>query len=314
MFPASHRLVRLVAGPLLIAVREPWHRPHRPRSSRNGCFAAPARPASSTPIGPVIVWANVADAAEAARRKILAQQLAAELSGRWGVITQIAADDALTAEQKNRHLVVMGWDNRLVDGSTHEAPFVRRADGSFTFAKSIEGEPADELLFMHFSPFNPQRWMLFWSRVDAEPLRFNRLPLTGADWSLIRDHQRRRRGGLTDEPLWPPTIDPTLDLKDVLPTFPEYARGKHHVLHAPRTLQTEKLAEKVLAARAEALERAAKAFGRKIPKDFEIHVYVYANADRKLDFTGVPDPVHVWGPKNEMHMVVDEAQRSNPQR
>ena len=241
------------------------------------------------------------------RNRIAAERTRDYLEGKWGVLTGVSADDAVSQEQLQGHLFLLGWDNALLQD---EPPF--RRDGAGVDFAGARGEPGDDLLFIHRSPFNKRKYLLFWSRLDLEIARFNPVPFLGADWAWFRDYLPYHRGKLEQTATWPPKRDDTLDLQDRPAELPVRLSSAQVRVRALGSLREAELAE-VLDARQRALEQAAASFDA-LPQDFRIDVFVYRDVETKTRLTGVPDPVHVWGPRNELHYVLDLASRPNPQR
>ena len=61
------------------------------------------------------------------------------------------------------------------------------------------------LLFAHASPFNRERALVFWSRMDPERDRFVVLPFLGSDWAVYRDFLVIEQGMFEAGRKWPPT-------------------------------------------------------------------------------------------------------------
>lgn len=235
---------------------------------------------------------------------------ASYLFERYGVLTEVAADDAVTPEQRNGHLLLLGWNNALL--GTPEAPLpFQKSPGGFIFA-GARGLPGDDLLFIHTSPYNPEKYLTFWSRIQPELDRYLAFPFVGSDWVIYRDHLHVRQGMLVLDDAWPPVRDENAEHESRFATPPVGRRSAHYSIRYAGSVLSDERADAVLAAREEALAKAAALLGIPVPDDFTIELFVYLDVEHKQRETGVADPVHTLPHRLQLYMPRSIAERPVP--
>ena len=61
--------------------------------------------------------------------RLSAERAAAFMQSKHGVIGEVVSDAAVTREQREGHLLLLGWNNLLLGTGKAPAPFIRRPDG-----------------------------------------------------------------------------------------------------------------------------------------------------------------------------------------
>ena len=250
--------------------------------------------------------------ADAALNALSAARRAGFLEVMFGVAAEPVADDAVTEAHLRRNLLVLGWDNRILDGLGDRKPFRREGDDRI-FLDGVRIASDQDLMFAVASPHEPGRKLFFWSRIDLERDKFSVLPFLGADWAVYRGYEVVRLGMLRDSAVWPLARNTGAESApgDFRPGYPVQASSAHYVLHHPPGLVEESERSAILAARETALAAAA-AFLAVPLDDVRIQLYVFADDKTKERLTGVPDAVHSLGREQELHMLTDHARTPNP--
>jgi len=239
--------------------------------------------------------------------RVSAQRRARFLTESRKIAAEAVADDAVTAEQLEGNLLLLGWGNRLLDAPNSPAPIAREANG-WTFLDEIEFRSDEDLLFSARSPHNPDAYVVFWSRIDLEIDRLLVLPFLGSDFAVYHDYALRYQGMFKDPNRWPPERNPAAerDPRDDIRAAPVGRRSKHYDLHYFPGQLSDDEAERILNARETAFGQAAARLGSP-PDDFRIQLFVYAEVEQKRKKTGSLDPAHVIGKRQELHMTLDLA-------
>lgn len=234
-----------------------------------------------------------------AQARIAAERAADELRFRHGVIAEVRADDALEAERREGHLLALGWE---VDLWSEAAPRpFERVEGRVRFGDVAPLDARDDFVMLHVSPFNLQRYLLFWSRTDLEISRFYALPFVGSDWAAFRDWMPYRRGQIEQEATWPPRPIPEAEIRKPVVRPPAVRRIGPLAIHHLENEVTDEELGRIVAARGRALEAAIERLGSP-GRDFTVDLYLYPDADIKRERTGVPDDVHDVAVRGELHM------------
>jgi len=252
-----------------------------------------------------------AKGAAGAINKDSAELKASYLTRRYGVETAVTTDDAITPEQLSGNLMVLGWDNRLLQTGKVTLPWTR-TDTKLSFL-GLEGPRAtDDLLFMCHSPFNERKYLIFWSRIDPELERFLSFPFIGSDWAIYRDYFVLHQGRFDDLSAWPPARNSFAEHDSSYHPPPRVRRSGHYALYYDAGLIDEEEERRIVASRESALTRAGELLGIAAPDNFEIKLYLYADAKKKHERTGVADPVHSMALRGELYMPVRYARSPNP--
>ena len=240
---------------------------------------------------------------------------AAFLTTAHGVKTSVVADDALGTEQRHKHLLVLGWGNRVIGTADVPSPFKHSPEG-VEFLGSRESDPSLDLMFFAPSPFDPKRVLVFWSRIDPERDRMIVLPAVGSDWAMYRDFRIVRQGMLQKEPTWPPKRDEEAE-KDHARDLRRLAAGEitatteHFEIEYNPARVNDADIESIKKARESAFARAAAAVGQP-PEGFRILLRVYDDEQAKEKRTGLADAAHSVPAAQELHMTRRAAKTPSP--
>lgn len=227
----------------------------------------------------------------------------------------VAADDQLTEEQKKGHLLLLGWNNRMLGTKELARPFTHDDKGT-AFLGIREADPEVDLLVFHRNPLNWSSLLLFWSRIDPERDRFQVLPRVGSDWAMYRNYQVIRQGMFRPGQVWPPVRDLEAEgdrTREALASAGQlgaYDSDHYHILF-DRSKTSDADVKAIAAAREAALAKAAAEVGP-YPKGYRILLYVYEDDAVKKQVTGVGDPTHTILSDRELHMVRRFARSSAP--
>lgn len=242
---------------------------------------------------------------DAARNRLSAVQRARFLESTSRMKTRVISDAEATEADLAGHLLLLGWGNRLLGSGPAVRPFERSGTGT-RFLGIVEPDPDLDLMFFHPSPYNPERYLLFWSRMDPPRDRFMPLPMVGSDWAFYRDFKIVRQGMLRPGNRWPPERDPEAEkdhAEDLASLEARDARkrgARYELVYDPAKLGAEE-AEAILRVRETALVRAASALGVSLD-GYRATLFVYADTDAKKMRTGVPDAAHALPARREAHM------------
>lgn len=261
--------------------------------------------------------------------RLVAERLAAFLSARHRAEARAVADSEVGPAERAGHLLALGWSNALLDPERPGgvAPPWTPDGAGFALAPDVRGTAEDDLLFLAPSPFAEDRWLGFWSRIDAERARFSPIPALGSDWGILRAHKVWTRGLFDDAAEgWPPRLDPyNLVADPAEPPAERIRSGRFAVHHDPGRIGADARAaalearERALATAGTLLEPVAPAPGRASADEGAaagerepFRLYLYRDVEDKIDRTGVPDPVHDVAERGELHMTLDYARASTP--
>jgi tetratricopeptide (TPR) repeat protein len=243
--------------------------------------------------------------------RISAERRARFLTESRGIAADIVADDAITPAQLAGDLLLLGWGNRLL--RTETAPDVITRDHSgWKLLDEIEGSLEEDLLFSARSPHGSGAYVVFWSRIDLESDRLLVLPFLGSDFAIYRDYLLVNQGMFADANTWPPVRNKKAE-RDIRPTLinaPVGRSSRHYDLHYLPIELTDDEAKLILATREAAFGQAVASTGNP-PDDFRIQLFVYPSLEQKQSKTGSPDPAHVIGRRNELHMTMAQARSPN---
>jgi hypothetical protein len=236
------------------------------------------------------------------------------LGSTHGIETRVVADGEIRDEDLQDNLLVLGWNNRLFGGIRPMAPF-RCNEGRFKFLGLEESMEDTDLVFLNESPFNTERVLVFWSRIDPELDRARLLPSLGSDWAIYRGYRALAQGMFKRGTSWPPARNENAEF-DRRPLIAERNVGlrKHSSTHYDilyeRDTLTRDEVEEIAAAREAALAKAAEYVGE-IPEGFRITLTVYRDTADKMEWTDVKGPVHSVCRTGEMHMTPRYARTPN---
>ncbi len=244
-----------------------------------------------------------------------AERRAQFLERHHGVRARVRADDAVSPEELRGNLLLLGWNNRLLGTEQAPRPFERTAQG-FHFLGRWEGDPTADLLLYHRSPYNPEKFLVFWSRIDPERDRLMVLPRVGSDWAILRDFRVVRQGMFVPGRAWPPQRDPLsesdamLDIGQALARRASHTTDHYVVYYDPQLTQPAELRE-IVERREAAFARAVQFLGGP-PPTRRLQLYVYGDADTKQRETGVPEPAHSLPSRREIHALENFARSPSP--
>lgn len=240
--------------------------------------------------------------------RILAERKAAYLKRGWNVEAEVVADDGVSAEQLRGNLLLLGWDNRLIGKPEAPAPYgVSGADRMFL--GSIPVRAGEDLLFAAVSPYDPESWLFFWSRLDPERDRFLVMPFIGSDWVVYDDYLPIEQGMFSSPDNWPPVRNPQAERSrrdDV--ALPQRSRSGHYRIHS---LFDEEESRRILERREQVLAEVVRQLGSP-GDDFAVDLYVYKNETDKEEHTGVPAGSHSVAGHREIHMTQQMARSASP--
>jgi len=249
------------------------------------------------------------------RNRLSAELRAGYLRAVHGVRAEIRPDDGVSEDDLTGNLLLLGWDNRLLGTERAPRPF-NHDDGGLSFLGLVEPDPNVDLLLYAPSPYNPESFIVFWSRIDPERDRLQTLPLAGSDWAIFSDYRAVRQGMFTPGSAWPPERNPggesdshgyldAMRKRRVRKKF-----GPYFVSYDPEEIDADDL-QAIAASRQLALAGAASAIGESA-SGLLVQLHVYANAEQKERITGVPDEVHSIPSRRELHMTLPLARSAFP--
>lgn len=260
----------------------------------------------------VTVVYPASDEATRAANRASAERRAAYLREVYDIDATVAADDAVDDAALESDLLVLGWNNRLID--PERAPGILSVEESKRqFLDSVPIAEGEDLLFAHTSPFHRERTLVFWSRIDSERDRFVVLPFRGSDWAVYRDFLVIGQGMFAGGRDWPPTRNEfaEYDRRALSGPLPVQARSKHFTLRALPELLQKSAAEKILETREAALARAAADLG--MPgEEFRVDLTVHRDKETKEERTGVAAPSHSLPSRGLTHMTLGLARSLTP--
>jgi len=244
--------------------------------------------------------------------RLSGQRRAGFLNHLFGYEAELVADDEVTEEQLSSHLLVLGWNNRLLGTDKAPRPFVRDGDG-WRFLDRVTVRPGQDLMFSTASPYNPQRRLFFWTRIDLELDKFSVLPFLGSDWAVYRGYEVVVQGMFEDSRTWPPTRNSYAEMinDNVRSIYPAQGRSEHYTIHYPSGLIDAAQRDATLAARERALAAALASLGRPA-EELRIDLYLFPDLDVKETLSGVPDPMHSLGRSVELFMLPRDALSDSP--
>lgn len=252
----------------------------------------------------VVYPAGPPEAAATNRRS--ADQRASLLRTVYGMEVRVVADDRLEAADLADHLLVLGWDNRVLGTERAPRPF-ERAPGKLVFAGREAPSDGVDLAFRVASPFASGRTLAFWSRIDPELDRMQLLPSFGSDWALYREFLPIAQGMFASAKDWPPQrdVDAEHDRGEILASSrgkrARVADGPVSVVFDPEAV-AEPEARQILSARRAALAEAQRALGVSVA-DLRVRVEVYEDEHAKDELTGIPAPAHSIARDGTLHVV-----------
>lgn len=253
---------------------------------------------------------------DAEGNRISAQARARFLSETGGADTRVVADvDAKPADLRG-NLLVLGWTNRVLGTKDAPRPFRRSPDGRGDLLDGIPFDTGDDVLVFSRSPYDPEGWLFFWSRIDADRDRMLVLPKVGSDWAVIRDFRVIRQGMCLPGKEWPPKRDEQAEGDHTTAiagawSSPTTASHGKVVVHYDGARIPQDEANGIAWARDAALAAAIEAVGP-LPAEFREHVFVYADEKEKERMTGIADAGHSVPSEREVHIVRRIARTPSP--
>jgi hypothetical protein len=247
---------------------------------------------------------------DVALNRLSAGRRAAHLTSKFGMRAEIAPDDEINEKQLADNLLLLGWDNKLLKFENASSP-VASGEQRRRFLGTIPVYPGEDLIFGAPSPYNDERVLFFWSRIDPELDRHLVLPLVGSDFAVMRDFRVMHQGNFVRAAAWPPVRDPEAEMDhrgELTSPRPVVARSEHFALYGDLR---EGQARKILDVRERALARAIAALGDP-GEGFTIDLHVYKDTETKDRITGVPDSSHTVPSRGEIHAIRVAARSSAP--
>ncbi len=252
---------------------------------------------------------------DAAANRRSAEARAAFLEQAHRIKTRVLPDDPLGPEDRHRHLLLLGWNNRLL--GTTEAPsiFTHSSEG-LVFLEIRASDPGLDLMFFTSSPYDRDKALVFWSRMDPERDRAMMLPAVGSDWALFSDFRVVRQGMFSRPHEWPPIRaiaaekDRAADLARI-DALDSTRFSDHYTLDYPAARIDAAESDAIIKARETAFARAAARIGAP-PEGFKIALRIYEDETSKEARTGLADPAHSIPAARELHMIRRAAGSSSP--
>jgi tetratricopeptide (TPR) repeat protein len=248
--------------------------------------------------------------------RLSAERRAAFLNQAHGVPAQVVADTDIGEEALRKHLLVLGWDNRLLGSEEVPRPFERGPFG-IEFLGLSDSNPDADLLVYTQSPYNPEKKLLFWSRIDPALDRMEVLPILGSDWAIYHDFRPILQGMFLSGPAWPPTRDEQAEgdhrkqLADYQRGWKQFVTDHYNIFYDPSAISPERI-QAIGQAREAAYARALEVTGSPGEKKLRIVLKVYPDAERKEEITGLADPAHSIPGRRQLHMIPRFAQTPSP--
>jgi tetratricopeptide (TPR) repeat protein len=260
----------------------------------------------------VVVVYPAGTGADVEINRLSGQRRAGFLHYLFGYETEFVADDEVTEAQLHQHLLVLGWNNRLLDKVKGPKLFAREGE-DWRFLKSLIVGPDEDLMFAVASPFDPRRRLFFWTRIDLELDKFSVLPFLGSDWAIYRGYEVVAQGMFENARAWPPVRDYDAEMShgDVRLLYQKQGSSEHYTIHYPKDLITPEQRDAILAARERALAKAVADLGRPA-SPLKIDLYLFADLKTKEELSGVPDPMHSLGRSMELFMLPRDAVSDSP--
>jgi len=249
------------------------------------------------------------------QNRLSAELRAGYLRAVHGVRAEVRPDDGMSEDDLAGNLLLLGWNNRLLGTEQAPRPFTHD-DRGLSFLGLVEPDPNLDLLLYSPSPYNPESFVVFWSRIDLERDRLQTLPLVGSDWAIFLDYRAVRQGMFMPGSAWPPERNPDneRDSHDYLDAMRERRTrkqfGPYLVSYDPEEIDAEDV-RAIAASRQHALAGAATAIGGSA-YGLTVQLHVYADAEQKERITGVPDPAHSIPSRREIHMTLPFARSAFP--
>jgi hypothetical protein len=263
----------------------------------------------------IVVVYPAADGKQDDVNRVSAENRARFLEKVHGVKARVARDDRISPEDRKENLLLLGWDNRLLGTDEAPRPFQHTSRGT-TFLGVTVNDPAQDLLVAHKSPYNANRFLVFWSRIDPERDRFMPLPRVGSDWAFLSDFTIVRQGMCERDPSWPPrrTDGAEIDHTGTLAAYraaETVLKTAHFDLRYDASAIRPDEAKAIGETREKALAQAIAKLGAP-PAGFRVQLVVYKDEAEKKERTGVEDATHSILSRREMHVVRRAARWTPP--
>lgn len=248
--------------------------------------------------------------------RLSAEARAKFLSEAGDMETRVVADVDAKPSDLEGNLLVLGWTNRLLGTKDVPRPFRRTPDGRGDLLDGIPLEAGDDVLVFSRSPYDPDGWLFFWSRIDADRDRMLVLPKVGSDWAVVRDYRVIRQGMCLPGKEWPPRRDEQAEgdhTSAIANSWSKPATAAHGriVVHYDAARIPVDEASAIASARDGALASAVEAVGP-LPAEYREHVFVYADEMEKERMTGVSDAGHSVPVARELHILRRVARTPSP--
>jgi tetratricopeptide (TPR) repeat protein len=252
------------------------------------------------------------DGEDVAANRLSAERLAAFLRHGHDIEAKVVADGDIDDEALNGHLLLLGWNNRVLarDGAP---TYFQEIGGERLFLGSIRVRAGEELLFSHFSPFNTEKLLLYWSRIDLEAERSHPLPSLDSDWAVYHDFLVAEQGMVAKGLDLPPKRNPNAEMswRGKISSPPARQRSDHYTLHYADGMLGDGEAEAILEAREATLSKVIARLGAP-PEGFNIALFLYRTGEKKEELTGVATNAHSIAGRLETHMTVRHARSNDP--
>jgi tetratricopeptide (TPR) repeat protein len=252
------------------------------------------------------------DGEDVAVNRFSAERRASFLRHDHDIEAQVVADGDMDEEALGGNLLLLGWNNRVL--ARDDAPtYFRKIGGERLFLGSIRVEAGEDLLFSHISPFNNEKLLVFWSRIDLEAERSHILPFLGSDWAVYHDYFVAAQGMVAKGLDLPPQRNPNAEVsrRSKISSPPARQRSEHFTLHYATGMLKAGEAEAILEAREETLSKVIDLLGAP-PEGFSIALFLYRTGERKEELTGVATNAHSIVGRLESHMTVRHARSDDP--
>lgn len=242
---------------------------------------------------------------ERSRNRSSAMRRADLLEANYGIAVSVVSDDDIGAEELAGHLLVLGWNNRVVVSNGHPWP-VKTLENGFDFLGITASEEEADLAFYHTSPWNSEKKLAFWSRIDPEADRARILPSSGSDWVVILGFQTLAQGNFEKGDTWPPVrnrgaeADHRAMIAKREAELTTHSSSHYNIRYNPKSFGEQDVM-RFADAREEAFAKAVGFLGD--PGDnFRIDLRVYEDLDDKAALSEVRGPVHSVARDRQMHM------------
>lgn len=220
----------------------------------------------------------------------------------------IIEDKNLTDDDKSQNLIIVGRDNSLLKEIWQWTP-IRVTPDNFFFLSEEFVNPRDHATFVQVSPFDESKLILVSTSIEPDMDKIRPIPLIGSDWIVMQDLSTLKQGRFYAGTSLPPGADTyaSYDNRENLDEFYNnlvHAESQfYEVFYSSDSSIKDKIKDG-LKKRDAALSTILKEHGIKAPKK-KLNIFVYKDKKEKQEISGVPDPIHFFGQKKEIHMIQD---------